>query len=63
MKVMGTNILFIRICVSRWHISLFYAAPALGVGGWGRIKVVSMKLSTYSIAANVCNVFDNAKYF
>ena len=56
MKVMGTIVLFIRICVSRWHISFFYAAPTLGVG-------VFMKFLFFCYAANICNVFDNAKYF
>ncbi len=53
---MGTDVLFIRICVSRWRISWFYAAPTLGVG-------VFMSFLFFCTATNVCNVFGIAKYF
>ncbi len=56
MKVMGTIVLFIRICVSRWRISWFYAAPTLDVG-------VFMSFLFFCTATNVCNVFEIAKCF
>ncbi len=62
MKVIGTIVLFIRICVSRWRISWFYAAPTLGVGVFMSFLFFVL-LQIYVMFLKLQNIFEMKSNF
>ncbi len=62
MKVMGTIVLFIRICVSRWRISWFYAAPTLDVGVFMSFLFFVL-LQIYVMFLKLQNIFEMKSNF